>query len=387
MKKKTFYLFSLMVLMSFFSYGLMVTQIQRYMNYLGLSLSEIAAVVSISSIIAMIGQITFGYLSDRYKTIRKIYRWFTIIFMITGTLVYSLQTDNIWLRYIEICLMVPFTTIFQSVVESWIIQNNQTKAYFGRIRVFGSLGWALGALASGYLVDLIGYRILGFFNLGISVFLCLLTLSLSDANKENEEEIHFSDVSILLRSSSYLLLIVIFTCIHMLINVDSLIVNELFVRMKATANDIGLYAALYAGCEIPTMLAMDKIYSALGPKKTAITGALSIGIKFVMLAFAMSVFQIQLTNFCQLFAYPFILVSQKFMIARVVPPHLQSTGQSVADAVFTGLSAIFSPFLASALIQTLSVKATLLIFSSFALLAIVLLLFFNTNKKYIKNYK
>lgn len=373
-QNKNVWLFSILVLVSFLSYGLMATQTQQFMRYLGMSISEIALLFSGTSIVAMILQVILGYLSDKFKTIKMIFRIATVIFMVSGFLVYSFGITNQIVNAIEICVMVPFTILFQSMIENWILQTDDVKNSFGRIRVFGSLGWAIGALASGYLVKYLEYSSLGIANILLSLYILFVAHSLEDANKESDAEIEIGDVGNLFHNAAYILLILAFTCAHMLINVDSYFANILITQLNGASNDVGIYAALYAAFEIPTMMMMDKIYERLGEEKTFLVGALSIGAKFLILSIASKILVVQMSNACQLSAYPFILVSQKFMISHVVPKSLQSTGLSIADSIFTGLSAIIAPIMASGLIENYSIRFGLRIFSLFALLSILFML-------------
>ena len=116
----------------------------------------------------------WGYWSDRLQNIRRI-----LIIMLIGNLIviqFVFQLNSLTLVFIAMVFFFTFQTPLFSQSNSLILNAIEgTPFKFGAFRLWGSLGWALMAVAAGPLIGLIGITNLGI----IYSLLLLLTLAIS----------------------------------------------------------------------------------------------------------------------------------------------------------------------------------------------------------------
>ncbi|HLF91675.1 MAG TPA: MFS transporter [Anaerolineales bacterium] len=142
----------------------------------GLSGTQIGWLGTIGSLTALLIAPFWGKWSDRIAHPRGLLR-FSLIGSATFYLLMSQQRD-----FIQIALIVLFQSLIiagmEPISDSLAMGSVQEeeKAGFGSIRVWGSLGWAMASFVSGWLIERIGLIVAFFANAGGAI-LSVMTLS------------------------------------------------------------------------------------------------------------------------------------------------------------------------------------------------------------------
>jgi len=163
-----------------FTYWLMMLSVSgmytMYIDNIGFSKKEISIAVSIFTFSALIGKNFMGYLADRFKDVKKIiFISISIGVIATVTLLFL---RNIWAIIMIILLWGIFLYGIEPLTEAWyieILMDNNAQSEFGKIRGFGSIGYALSGVFLGLLVEKLGWSIYIWYIL-ISLCLALLTV-------------------------------------------------------------------------------------------------------------------------------------------------------------------------------------------------------------------
>ena len=144
--------FSISIFVIFSSYSLVITQAVPFLTDLGYSPSQRGLVLSFVGIISIVGQILMGFLSDRFGTIKKFFIYLTILMALLVGLSFLVETKNFMYHFLILGMAMGLTKILVNLYETWIMEVDSMRDDFGFIRGFGSIGWALASLASGYLI-------------------------------------------------------------------------------------------------------------------------------------------------------------------------------------------------------------------------------------------
>ncbi|QWU15932.1 MFS transporter, PPP family, 3-phenylpropionic acid transporter [Paenibacillus sophorae] len=159
---------------NFFVYGTMVlftSFFQLYLQDVGMNKLEIGVLMSIGPLVSVFANPFWGIWTGRYQNNRVV-----VLLMLAGTLLFSqiifqastyetIYTAMILFYFCQTPLFAQSNTLVLSYIDG-------TPLRFGSFRLFGSLGWALTAIAAGPVIQFGGVSVLPY------LFAVLLGLSI-----------------------------------------------------------------------------------------------------------------------------------------------------------------------------------------------------------------
>lgn len=378
-KNKVIY-FSIAIFIAFAATSLLFNQFIPYLTEIGYSVTERGYMMSMLALVSIVGQIGVGYLSDKLGTIKRFFLYVVFIYGVTGIFAFAFDANNFFFHLTLIGFVGGVTRVINNLFETWILEVDGLFSKFGFIRTFGSLGWAVASLISGYLVVKFGFISLGYANAILCLSTILVSFLLEDANKKSETSISFKEMGTLFRNRNYLLLIAIYGIAYFVYSAESITVIDLIYELGGDAQAVGNKGFIHAMSEMPMMLIVTGLVLKYGSKRLMIIGSLVLGIKYVLFAIAPNVMTIYFISALQVFSFPFILMSQKDLVNREVPEHLRSSGQMLSVSLTSGLSAIITPTVAAYLVELTSINTTLIVFALMMLVPVGIMIVYQPSK-------
>ncbi|NMO94523.1 MFS transporter [Paenibacillus lemnae] len=145
-------------LFNFFIYGTMVIFtgfFQLYLQDIGMDKVEIGSLMAIAPFVSILANPFWGYWGDRSNNLKRV-----LLVMMTGTLIFVqfvFQAHTYVLIYTAMMFFYFFQTPMFSQSNTLILSYIEgTNHKFGSFRLWGSLGWALTAIAAGPVIDRLG---------------------------------------------------------------------------------------------------------------------------------------------------------------------------------------------------------------------------------------
>lgn len=331
---------------------IIISFLPLYLRYKGLNGTEIGWVLAIGPLASIFSQPFWGYLSDKYKTVKRM-----LLICVIGLLVSSVvffQMNSL----LAILLIGAIFYFFSSPVGALGDSLGQRRAddlkiSFGTIRTWGSIGFATSALIVGELLDHIGIQYMMWPYLFFGLIALLVTFRLKDV-KVNSEPIQLSDVRALIQSKPF----VVFLFFMM------------FITISHRANDsfIGLYITQLGGSERLVGIAWfvgvaseAAIFAFAGfwfRKYHSLVFVIAAGFLysfrwFIYASIDDPMYIIALQVLHGLTFGVFYLSAFNY-ITRIIPRLLQSTGHLLFYSVMFGISGIIGSLVGGALIDTFS---------------------------------
>lgn len=195
-------------LVVYFAWASIIALVPIYMNEtIGLSLKSIGLLMSSIPLITLIFQPLWGLVSDLVGNSKRMLQY-----LFLGTLILSLAMTYFKWPFVAI-LSYAFYTIFLCgqgpVKDSMTIAYTQKsdKYSFGTIRVWGSIGYALGAYGAAYIANIWGMDWI--FYLGALGYASAIFLVATFKNKKipQKKGNYFKDLKTLSSNKTYLLLL------------------------------------------------------------------------------------------------------------------------------------------------------------------------------------
>ena len=147
--QNSYFAYFLMYNFYFLSWALFSTLISVYLLDLGFRASQVSMVVSVSFLASMVTQPLIGYLNDRFDS-----RFVTtILFGVTilGSFL-MMSARNIWWITLAYSLVLLIINGTNPVMEKLAVSSPFS---YGKIRIWGTIGFALGTQISGLIYDAI----------------------------------------------------------------------------------------------------------------------------------------------------------------------------------------------------------------------------------------
>jgi PPP family 3-phenylpropionic acid transporter len=310
-----------------------------YFGLKGYSSSQIGLLMMFGPFVAIFAQPLWGYLSDRYNTLKL------IIFVLWGLTIASsvgiFATNGYGWAFLFMLLLYFFMMSSVPLLDSITIKSTlEARIPYGSVRLWGSIGFTIIAVSTGYVLDAFGgiqylsvfYWVLWILPLGLLVFL--------KDEKGSGQRISLSAVTSITKNGSFLwfLLLIFLLMVPHRMN-DVLFV--LYLKDMGSSDSMAGWAwAFAAASEIPTFALLGKYMHRF--HELALLGIVAVLYTFRWLAYAWitdpAVLIVMQASHCITFAV-FWIVAVQYAV-RLVPDEMRSTGQALLSAVFLGMAGI-----------------------------------------------
>lgn len=355
MKKK----FSILMFVMFFSHALLFTQIIPYLTHIGYDATQRGYIMAAYATFSMFVQILFGYLSDRFGTIKKFVIFLTAVISVAGFLTYSFQEINFVYHFIMMSMVAGTTRVAANLFETWILELDSMHDDFSFLRSFGSLGWAVASLISGFMALRLGYQSLGILAAILSVVVIFVAITTEDVSKRSVAKLRVRDLRKLFKNKNYTLLIIVFFFAYLIYTADGITITDYIFHLKGTSEDVGVKWFIQAISEIPVLFLGAYILNKFNIKNLFRISLFVLMARFILTGMSTSVWQVIAIASLQALTFPIMLIAQKHLVFREVPRELMSSGQMVANSLSMGLAAILAPLLSAFLLNFMDITYVL----------------------------
>lgn len=329
-----------------------------YIIKAGFTKTEIGLTVTLFTISTLTGQNVLGYLCDRYGHIKGVLFLAISSGILTGSGL-ALAGKN-WQIIVLIALWgffiygtVPLTEAF--CIRILRFDNNQSS--FGKVRGFGSLGYALSGIVFGLLIDKIGWKIYFWYILA-SVLITLVTIvfikdcsaersriklkAATEDEKGESKPIKFQVVLGQLSRNKPLKSIIIILFFYMFVvrGIYSYL-GILMTDFGGGALSLGLAYMFDAGPEVATFFLTSKLMTRYQSKWLILVSFILQIIRLSFMLVFNNSLSIILLGSLSGFAFGLLAPSYKTFIYDIAPPEYKISLVSLSESII-GLSAVLS---------------------------------------------
>jgi MFS transporter, PPP family, 3-phenylpropionic acid transporter len=335
-----------LIFYNFFYYSLssiVVSFFPVYFSFKGFNPSQIGVLLGVGTFISILAPPFWGFLSDRYNTTKNI-----LLLTLTGALLIGyilFQSNPFWvLLFVFVVFnwfMSPIGPLSDSLTFRITAEVNQS---FGSIRLFGSVGFALTALLSGWILDRFGFGITRNVFLFYGIIALLGSVFLKDTTVSSKK-ITLNGLRRLFQHHDYvrfLVLVLVLSIPHRIndgflgVYVQSLGGSTKLVGLSwffATVSEaifMGLsFRYLKDGKEL-VLIAAASFFYCVRWAFTALLGS-AVGVAYLQLFHGMTFAVYYLAAF--------------HYVDKIIPEEWKATGQTIFAAVFFGLAGMIGSIL------------------------------------------
>lgn len=394
-------------------YGLFYTTIgvfapyfNLYLQHVGLTSAEIGLVLSVPPLMALLFQPLWGLVNDRFSIQRQTVGTAILAAPLISLLLF-LRPSFLWLIGTVACLAL-FQTAVTPVMDSLTIQQTGVRNY-GKVRMFGSLGWALASVTA----SLIYSRHAGIGRLpelyllaGVMAFLGLMGYPLpgrkriaetlrgrakstrqqsTDAPRPWWKRARFTEIQSLVRNRPFLLVLSFIFLVSTSQIMNSNFYSLYYRDMGHPMSLLGVIYALGALSELPFFYVVGGILERFGPRKVFVVGGSVFCFRWIVLALGPPTWTLFLLQMLHGISFSFTFAAGVALAAEVSHVDNRATAQSVYSAVNMGLAAITGSILGGVVLGDIGPKgvyelASILCFAGLVSIVILMMRSGSTQK-------
>jgi MFS transporter, PPP family, 3-phenylpropionic acid transporter len=310
-----------------------------YFQNQGLSGSKIGLLLAIGPFAAILSQPFWGYMSDKYNTIKRMLLICLIGLLVTSTVFFQMDTFTAYMIMGAglFYFMSPIGALGDSLVQR---TSKQEGVSFGSIRTWGSVGFALTALIGGQILSVIGIENMFFPFLAYALVAFFVCWKLSDVKVVTSKLVTSKDALKLFGNKRLLIFLALI----------------MFITITHRTNDsyVGLYVVELGGKESLigwawfVGVASEALIFALSAMWFrhfhALTFIIIAGVLYTLRWFLFSGAadpgDIILFQAAHGVTFAVMYMAAMEFVSQLVPEELQGTGQLIFISVFFGLSGI-----------------------------------------------
>ncbi|MGL1894185.1 MAG: MFS transporter [Spirochaetaceae bacterium] len=381
--KQIKYRFMLMQFLLWFTFGTFGIFYVAYLKDLGYSSKFIALGLTLSTLIGIISQYLFGYISDLTSKIKTIFLALLVAMMCTVALFIFFARYSVLAIGIMILFNITWMPL-ESLLDSWIFSTKDLPhSGYGTIRSSGSFGFSIITIIFGGLIVRFGFKvsIMAFIISGCLLFITAITTKTKTLKVPSP--MGFKQVKQLITNPRYMGLLLF----SVLIFIGHMGINNfyIYVVQNVGGNEglIGMSASAAAFTEILGFYLGSRLQKKHNPLVIMIWVAVASFFRVYFLTQSGSYIGVLITSVLQGFAFSIFLVTFKIYISKVTPLSLLASAQTVGASTYFGIASLFANILGGLLIDDYGINVFykfITITSAVAVVYIVLLYFIDQRR-------
>ena len=315
-----------------------------YLNEKGFSTTAIGTIIAISSLIVIFAQPFWGMISDRLNSAKKVF----VFCMAIAALLLLVVPFIKWI--IIIGVLLALITFFESslvpLLDSWVIIGirNERDVAYGSIRLWGSIGFAAMAFIMGKIIDITSTSIIYPVYGVMAVFTILLCSKIKVDKPVHAISLRKLHMSHLLHNYSYVTYLIFATFLFIPHRASFIFLPMRITSLGGSKEQLGLALSIMAIAEVPIFLMSKRIFKYIKPLQLILISSVFFILRQVFFALATEPIHLILNQAIQGLGYGMFLMGSVHYIDSLAPESLKSTAQSLATAIFFGVSGIIGSF-------------------------------------------
>lgn len=358
----------------YLSWALFSALISVYLMGKGFKASEVSIVVSMSFFTSMLTQPLIGRLNERknYKTIDSV----LFVIAIIGAIAFMLSDS-----FVAITLSYSLVLVVLNGINP-VLEKVATSSPFqyGKIRIWGTIGYALGSQLAGILYDKISPSSI-FIVFIFTVLLCILGLLNTEpdmpvtAKKEKK-----GSASSLLRNKTFLYYLLICTVFYGVTNMSNTFIPTMLVHEGLSVDVTSTILSLAVFCEAPLILFSHKFMDQLSNKTLLLISVSMVFVQCAVYGFHLPLPLILIATFIAKHPAGMLYIMINLKVINTIVDKEQQIEALALVSTLKNLVAIIFQYAAGRILDVTSYGNLYLICTVFILVDLFLVIFYRIAK-------
>ena len=333
--------------------------VNLYLRETGFSGTYIGIITSAGLVTATIGYPIWGLISDLLETRKGILHLNLLLALVLGIVLSFVKKDFLTL-FIILALLNFLMRPLRSIADTMVLIDRKDDIVYGRVLLWGSLGYALAAILTGRILQEVSLQSL-FYVFAVITALPLLTSFCLPARKKKTKihrELRRRKSFSFMRSHAFLLFVIFSFLVGFSASMHLTFFGIYLTQIGAKEGVVGLAVGIGALSEIVMLFYVHRLLRRFGCAPVLFVSAILAGIRWISYAFLSSPTLVLIVQVTQGMSVSLFLVSGIVFISQIVPNQVQATGQGIFAATFMlGPSGALGSFLGGIIFDAWGVSA------------------------------
>ncbi len=335
---KAFYKFSSAYFFFYFGLGGILPLISLYLESIGLNGVQIGTITAANAFIGIFAGPLWGYVSDRtHKHKAVLIGLLAALFAASFTLT---LTEN-YLTLLILFIVYSFVLSPINPLMDGITLHSSMP--YGKIRLWGSIGFAIAAFSTGLLADRTSLIVI-FYILMMAVLITFLLIWKTSINITHSDPVNIGQLKLLLTNKKFIVFLIYAMLITSTIGGMNTFFGLYFKYIGGNVTMVGFAFLLFAISEAPFMHLISKYLETHTPYKLLLIVPVLGIIRWTFYGLTSSPILVLATFAIQGIFYAPMLICGAEYIRLELPANLRTTGFTLYTAIGFGLGGIFINF-------------------------------------------
>ncbi|MHC1681728.1 MAG: MFS transporter [Clostridiaceae bacterium] len=307
-----------------------------YFQQKGLTLTQIGVAYALFSLVGVVAQPIWGVITDKYlnKRITLI-----ITMSISAIAVFSLIFANsFYLILLSIVLFLSFQSSIIPVADAFTYEIIEThkEIEYGKIRLLGSLGYALVAMLTGQVVKYLGINS-GFFLYAVVILLGVIFVYQIDfqgkSSNKNKTKVKIDDFINLIKEKRFLIFMLAVAVINITLGSNMAYISILIEKTGGDVSNLGTLGFIAAISELPILYFGTKLMKKYGELNLFILGTACFVLRYFLNGTSTSYVTVLMLQLMQCITYTLFLLSSLQYLSKITPPKIRTSAMTFYTAV------------------------------------------------------
>lgn len=313
--------------------GIFIPYFNLYCHEIGFSGMEIGAISSLKTFSVIIFPLFWGWLADKFAARKKIFIF--VNFVSCGIWGLFLLTQNFYVMMAIMFFYALFHSPIVSFLEAFTVDFlGEDKKSYGKIRLWGSIGFIISVFITGYFLDKMGVLVV-VYAIFAGAFVHSFIAFKTPEEKIQERKKGGFDIGYFLKPE----ILLFFTASFLMLASHSPYYTffSVYLSDNGIGNTfIGIAWGVAVFAEIIMMYNSDFIFKRLKPYHVLIFSMTAAGLRWVVLYFTSNEAIVLASQLLHCFSYATFHMASILYIDELTPEGSKTTGQAINNALTYG---------------------------------------------------
>lgn len=308
-----------------------------YFGSKGYTSSQVGFLMNVGPLVAIFAQPIWGYLSDRWHTVKKIVLLLWGLTIVCSIGLFGSTSYGLTLSFV--LLMYFFQQPSMPLLDSITVRAVQKRgASYGSVRLFGSLGFTAVSLTGGTLLGMLGgISRIPYLYWATWIVPLLLLIPLRD-EPTGGERMSLKTMGQIVRNKEFLWFLMLVLLISVPHRMNDVLLGLYMKQYGASDNMVGWAWALAAIVELPAFALLNRVLRRVHEYALIGIASLLFALRWLGYALAGDAWTLLALQAGASVTFAVFWIAAVHYTARMLPEHLGATGQSLLAMVFLGLA-------------------------------------------------
>ncbi len=352
-----------------------------YLESRNLSYTQIGMVFALNSLVGIVAQPIWGYITDKRLTKKKT---LFIASVFCAVLIFNFLAAYSFLYILaSIVMLMIFQSIAAPMCDAYGYEvAEQTGAFsYGQVRLMGSIGFALISVALGKIIQLTDLRASFILYSALFIITAYLVFGIKSVGKPNIKRPSIRDVLDTIKQFKFMVFVFSVLLANIALGANGSYISMLVRKTGGSVAILGFIWFVMAICEIPAFFFGNHLQKRFGELNIYLWAVGLYVLRFFLCSIEQSYLSIIAIQLLQGVTFPLYLMGAMQYLYKIIPEHIKASGITILSSLGFGLGSFIGNLGGGMLLESHGVFFLYRVLSVFCILSLMVGLYLKSQEK------